>query len=303
MSKEKTVQTKKSNLHPRNKHQGRYDFKELVKLHPDLKPYLQPNKHGNESIDFHNPAAVTALNQALLRSHFGIYYWEVPEGYLIPPVPGRADYIHYTADLISGENRDPKRPVRCLDIGTGASLIYPIIGVRAYNWQFVATESNEASVLSAQNILDNNKTIREHIELRKQQDRKDIFKGIIKEREYFDLTICNPPFHASAEEAAAGNIRKLKNLKKQKTNKTKLNFGGKNNELWCEGGEKAFVKKMIHESKRYGKQCRWFTCLISKKNHLQRHYDTLKSAHAKEVKTIETGQGNKVSRILAWRFY
>ncbi len=38
-----------------------------------------------------------------------------------------------------------------------------------------------------------------------------------------------------------------------------LNFGGQQQELWCEGGEVAFIKKMIEESKGFAKQVMWFT--------------------------------------------
>lgn len=38
-----------------------------------------------------------------------------------------------------------------------------------------------------------------------------------------------------------------------------LNFGGQQQELWCEGGEVAFITQMIAESQQFGRQVKWFT--------------------------------------------
>ena len=107
-------------LHPRNKHRERYNFKLLIKTCPELKPFVFINKFDDESIDFFNPEAVKILNKALLKQYYNIDYWDVPKGYLCPPIPGRADYIHYIADLL-GESNNGKIPtgkkLKVLDIG------------------------------------------------------------------------------------------------------------------------------------------------------------------------------------------
>jgi 23S rRNA (adenine1618-N6)-methyltransferase len=140
----------------------------------------------------------------------------------------------------------------------------------------------------------------EKIECRLQPSSKHIFNNILKPDEFFDVSICNPPFHASAEEAVAGSQRKNENLGLK--HKNKLNFGGQNAELWCEGGEEAFISNMIFESKEIGKQITWFTSLISKKEHLPSIYFYLKKVIAIDVKTINMAQGQKTSRIVAWTF-
>jgi len=114
--------------------------------------------------------------------------------------------------------------------------------------------------------------------------------------------MCNPPFHASAEEAAAGTRRKLHNLGGSKTRSPVLNFSGKSSELWCDGGELAFVRRMIVQSARLPHQCLWFTTLISKSAHLPRLQQALREVNVADVKTIEMAQGQKQSRILAWTF-
>lgn len=287
----------KNNFHPRNRHRTQYDFKSLIKSHPPLREFLQLNEHEQETIDFFDPEAVIALNKALLKRYYNIEYWELPKGYLCPPIPGRADYIHYMADLFGEEHRN----LRCLDIGVGTSCIYPIIGVNEYDWTFVGTDIESKAIESSLQIVKNNKSLEGKVELRLQKSL-DIFKGIIKPKEKFDLTICNPPFHKSAKEAEQGNIKKTSNLRGAVVVKPRLNFGGKNNELWCPGGELKFVNDMIYQSKEFASQVKWFSTLVSKKEHLQKNYFHLDKLKAAEVKTIEMKQGNKVSRILAWRF-
>ncbi len=293
----------KPTLHPKNKHKGRYNFDELNASHPDLETFVKPNKYGDLSIDFSNPKAVRALNTALLKHFYDISYWEIPENYLCPPIPGRADYIHHIAQLLGKKNKykvPMNGKVKCLDVGTGANCIYPIIGHQEYGWHFVGSDIDETAIKSAIHIVEKNKNISENIELRLQSNSKHIFKGIIRHNEVFDLIICNPPFHSSEKDAMASAQRKVKNLKQQKL--TSLNFGGTHKELWCKGGEKQFIANMIKESLYFKKSCYWFTTLVSKKENLKAIYSHLKRVDAHQIKTINMGQGNKISRIVAWTF-
>jgi len=189
-----------------------------------------------------------------------------------------------------------------LDVGVGANCIYPIIGVVDYGWTFVGSDVELASLKNAQSIIDNNRVLNKKIELRQQKNRNNIFQSIIQPEDRFDLTVCNPPFHRSANEASAGSLRKVKNLGQKKKQEPVLNFGGQGNELWCEGGEIQFIQTMIRESALYKKNCSWFTTLVSKKESLNAIYKAFKNVAVKEVRTIEMQHGNKTSRIVAWRF-
>lgn len=294
-------------MHARNKHRLGYDFKALIKAVPQLRPFVTVNQYDNQTINFANPEAVKMLNRALLKLHYNIDYWDIPEGYLCPPIPGRADYIHYVADLLAASNEGVVRKgkkVKVLDIGVGANCVYPIIGHQEYGWSFVGTDIDEEAIVSAQNIIDHNKQLKNAIELRLQKHRADIFVFAIKPGERFDLTICNPPFHASIKEAAEGSRRKWDNLGLKSGNEKApvLNFGGQNAELWYPGGEAAFLKQMATQSTRFAKQCLWFTTLVSKKENLRILYNALQKASATEVQTINMSQGQKASRIMAWTF-
>lgn len=291
----------KSELHIRNKHRSKYDFQALTEKLPELKNFISNNKFGNESIDFINPAAVKALNKALLMLHYGIKYWDIPPQNLCPPIPGRADYIHYAADVLAETGKIPLgKQIRILDVGVGANTVYPIIGNKEYGWHFVGSDIDKNALQNAQKILSNNDDLKEEIELRWQPSNKNIFKNIIQPNEYFDLTICNPPFHASQAEAMQGTQRKLKNL--GKTEKTILNFGGQGSELWCEGGEVSFILNMISESEGFKKQCLWFSTLVSKSENLKIIQAELEKINASEVKIISMETGNKISRVVFWTF-
>lgn len=291
----------KTLLHPRNKHQGRYDLNQLAAACSELAPFIKPNAYQELSIDFSNPKAVKALNKALLKAHYNIQYWDIPKGHLCPPIPGRADYIHHLSDLVIA-HKEVASNIRCLDIGVGANCIYPIIGHQEYGWDFVGTDIAPQSIANGKEIIVNNPALQGHIDLRLQTNPKNIFKGIIQKGECFDLSMCNPPFHASLAEAQKGTLRKLNNLNKRKTNKATLNFGGKQSELWCEGGELAFIQNMIYESQEFAKNIKWFSTLVSKQSNLKPIYKTLHKLNITKVKTIAMGQGNKVSRIVAWQF-
>lgn len=292
-------------LHPRSKHRERYDFTVLNAQTPQLKHYVHKNKFGNESIDFADPRAVKMLNKALLKTHYGIENWDVPRNYLSPPIPGRADYIHNMADLLAMSNARnmPKgENIKCVDVGVGASCIYPIIGHQEYGWKFIGTDIDEVSLKSSKAIIKSNESLQGAIELRHQPSPKDVFFGVLKKDEFFDLSICNPPFHSSQAEATKASAQKVSNLSGVKTKKAVSNFGGQGNELWCEGGEKKFVRNMIRESKKFGKNIFWFSTLVSKESNLEAIYKALRNLEAADMKTLPMAQGNKVSRLVAWTF-
>ena len=293
-------------LHLRNFHNDRYDFNALIKTNPDLQEFVKPNKYGDLSIDFANPQAVISLNKALLAHFYGIKNYTIPDGYLCPPIPGRADYVHHIADLLASCNNGvilKGKTVKGLDVGIGANGIYAIIGSSVYDWNFVGSDIEIESIKSVENIVNSNEILKEKIECKLQTNPENIFTGIIKADEFYDFTLCNPPFHKSLKDAMDGNKRKVQNLTKQKTTKNALNFGGKNNELWCKGGEIAFITNMIKESFEFKNNVLWFTTLVSKKDNLPLIYKKLEDIKAKEIKTINMSCGQKITRVVAWSFF
>tara|TARA_R110002049_G_scaffold67310_9_gene174987 strand:- start:1899 stop:2753 length:855 start_codon:yes stop_codon:yes gene_type:complete len=283
---------KEKNLHPKNKFNKGYNFDALIKVNPKLKPFVSKNKFDVITIDFSNPEAVKELNKGLLFSYDTISVWDFPNENLCPPIPGRLDYIHHLADLLSIE-----KEAKILDIGTGATCIYPLLGAAEYNWNFVATDIDLDSLDTAQDIIDDNK-LTSKIELRHQPKEEEILKGILNDDDSFDAVMCNPPFFKSAEEAQGANKRKNKNL----GNNAVRNFSGNNNELWYIGGEKAFLHNYLYESSLYKEKSKWFTSLVSKKENIESLEKSSTKLGAVEFKVIPMNQGNKVTRIACWRF-
>ncbi|WP_076414111.1 23S rRNA (adenine(1618)-N(6))-methyltransferase RlmF [Shewanella sp. UCD-KL12] len=238
-----TVDSKGKGLHQRNLHRDGYDFDKLTQACPVLTPFVRPNPYGKLSIDFADPQAVKALNFALLKSDYQIEFWDIPQGFLCPPIPGRVDYIHYLEDLLRGElaledelaleqsgqnvhaeskslknsgknsrSSTKRMKINALDIGTGANLIYPILASQACGWRCVASDVDPLSIKNAANIINHNRCLQGKIETRLQTDHQKVFSGVISADERFDVTLCNPPFHSSLAEAAEGSQRKVQNL-------------------------------------------------------------------------------------------
>ena len=279
-------------MHSKNPFAKDYDFEKLIQHYSTLEQFVFTNQYGTKTIKFANPKAVKALNTALLKTHYGIT-WDIPDSNLCPPIPGRLDYLLHITDLI------PTKKIHLLDIGTGANLIYPILGTRHFNWKCTASEVDIDSLKNAQDIIDKNNSLKD-IELRHQKFKNKIFENIIQPNDSFDVVVCNPPFYKNKKDAQTTNQRKVRNLKLEE--KDPLNFGGQSNELWYKGGEEAFIKKMVSESVDFKNQVHWFTSLVSKKENLKNIKRALNKTLPSEIKIIEMGQGNKQSRFVAWTF-
>lgn len=313
-----TPVNKRPPFHPRNAHQGHYDFVALGRVCPELIAHIVLTPRGEQSINFSDAAAVLLLNKALLQLQYQIQHWVIPAGYLCPPIPGRADYIHALADILAGSmaadvasglNLIQGAHIRALDIGTGASCIYPLIGARSYGWKFTASDIDPVSISTAKFIVQHNTGLHKLITPVLQKNPAAIFNGIMQKQDFYHLTLCNPPFYRSLEEASAANARKVQNLARHKKSapapvaSAQRNFGGQKAELWCAGGEQAFIQQMIHESVSYAKQVAWFSSLVSDQDNLKPLQISLKKLGAQQIKVVNMGQGQKISRLLAWSFY
>lgn len=285
-------------MHKNSLHTNSYDFELLTKNHEALKSHVFVNDYQNQTIDFSNPEAVKALNTALLYTHYDVKFWEFPDKNLCPPIPSRADYIHHLADLLRRSHLESD--VKVLDIGVGASCIYPLLGNSIYNWSFVGSDIDEKSLQIAQKIIDKN-NLENVIELRLQRDYQHILKGILNPSDKFTASVCNPPFFKSQADALDATKTKLKGLGK-KSDKVIRNFSGTPKELCYAGGEKAFLHNYLYESSQFPKQCYWFTSLVSNVSHVRSMEASLKKLGATEFRVLDMIQGNKVSRVVAWSF-
>lgn len=285
-------------MHKNSKHNKKYDFEALIKNYEPLKIHVYVNDYQTQTIDFSNPQAVKALNTALLYTYYEVEYWEFPDENLCPPVPSRVNYMHHLADLLKESHL--KKNVHILDVGVGATCIYPLLGCATYNWHFVGSDIDTTSLKVAQHIIDKN-NLGNSIELRRQNDPQQILNGIIKSTDKFAASVCNPPFYKSQAEAFEATRSKLKGLGKS-TDAVVRNFSGTPKELSYAGGEKAFLHNYLYESSQHQERCFWYTSLVSNVNNVRSMQESLKKLGATDVRVIEMRQGNKVSRVVAWTF-
>lgn len=283
-------------MHDEHPYKNGYNFDQLIASYPDLVNLIITTPDGRKSISFHDPMAVHALNAALLSHTYGIGNYKLASGYLSPPVPSRLDYVLHIRDIVGSGRK------KGLDIGTGANVIYPILGAAHCNWTMVGSEVDEDSFALAKAVLQqlhwSGQDHSDLIEIRRQHDRGSILKNIIAADEHFDFVMCNPPFYSSEKEATKAHLKKNKNLN---TVPTTSNFNGQPHELWCNGGEALFIKRLIKESVLFKDQVKWFTCLVAHKNHLaqiEKQLLRLKS----DYQVVPMNSGHKKSRFISWRF-
>ena len=294
------VAASKAGLHRQNPFAAPYPLADLCQYQPALQQHLRETPAGL-SVDFANPDAVQALNAALLHWRYGLADYQLPAGNLCPAVPGRLDYLLYLRDLLLADHTGkaiPARKVQLLDVGCGANLIYSLLAACELKWQGIASDIAVASLQHAQQLLAQYQ-LEKRIVLRHQPEPQQIFSNILVAGQYVDLTVCNPPFHTDSAAAAAGTARKRRGLG---AGHDGLNFAGQSNELWCDGGERGFLRRMIDDSRQFGHQVYWFSSLVSKAEHLAPLQQQLQQVGVSRQQVIPMQQGNKQSRILCWSF-
>ena len=282
------------------KFNSKYNIPKLIQVLPELEDKIISNKKGEPTINFSDSESIYLLNKALLKSHYQIKDWTLPKNYLVPPVPGRFDYVNGIVNLILSEGSGSYKPslLNGIDIGCGASCIYPLLFTSEYKGRMLATDVDLEAIKNAKKIAIANPDLR--IEFYHQKIKNSILNGVIRQKELYEFTMCNPPFYENIKSAQKANERKEKNLK---TGRKSRNFLGQQNELIYPGGEKSFVRKIIEESFSYHSSVLWFSVLVSDKNHLKLFKNLLKDEKVKDFKIVEMTRGNKISRFIAWTFF
>ncbi|CAA15827.2 23S rRNA/U6 snRNA (adenine-N(6))-methyltransferase Mtl16 [Schizosaccharomyces pombe] len=242
----------------------------------------------NGRIDFWNEDAIRTLGKAILDRDYSLRV-EFPENRLCPMVPNRATYIRYIHDLLSSTSgqKDKKRIIG-LDIGTGASCIYPLLGCRMYSYDFVGTEIDKFSFETAKsNILQNNMESQIKIVLRSKQD---CLLPDTEGMEEFTFVMCNPPFYEHEEDFI--------NFKQNPPSGV---CTGVYHEMVTEGGEVGFANKILTESKKR-KGIQWYTCMFGKKSSVPAVVDKLREQNISNYGIYELALGKTKRWIICWSF-
>ncbi|XP_013860754.1 RNA N(6)-adenosine-methyltransferase mettl16 [Austrofundulus limnaeus] len=280
-------------MHPRNRYKDKPpDFAYLASKYPDFQQHVHTSLTGRPVVNFKEPEAVRALTCTLLKEDFGLTI-EIPLERLIPTVPLRLNYIHWVEDLIDGQ----KQPRRGIDIGTGASCIYPLLGATMNGWYFLATEVDDICFdYAKKNVEQNNMS--DLIKVVKVPQKTLLMDALKEETEIvYDFCMCNPPFFANQLEAKGVNSRNSR-----RPPPSSVNTGGVT-EIMAEGGELEFVKRIIHDSLQLKKRLRWYSCMLGKKCSLTPLKEELRKQRVPKVTHTEFCQGRTMRWALAWSFY
>ncbi|XP_050295563.1 U6 small nuclear RNA (adenine-(43)-N(6))-methyltransferase [Anthonomus grandis grandis] len=279
-------------MHPRNIYKTPPDFKQLAIQFPDFQKYVKLDISGKPVFDFKDPNALRALSRTLLKKDFNLDV-EMPSNKLVPTIPLRLNYILWIEDLLGFIQKEGI--VKGIDIGTGASCIYPLMAAKKNNWKMLATETDDESVVCARKNIEMN-NLQELITVKK-VSCDYIFKEALNVDEEFDFCMCNPPFFSSTQE-----LHPFFKSRKQNRPHPKNAFVASVNEVVSKGGEVEFVQKIIKESREIGKKIKIYTSMVGQKSSLPILKKSLREAEVNSFKEVEFCQGNTTRWGLAWTF-
>ncbi|XP_038228306.1 RNA N6-adenosine-methyltransferase METTL16 [Dermochelys coriacea] len=284
-------------MHARNRYRDKPpDFAYLASRYPAFRQHVQTSLSGRASLNFKDPEAVRALTCTLLKEDFGLTI-DIPLERLIPTVPLRLNYIHWVEDLIGHQDGDKQVLRRGIDIGTGASCIYPLLGATLNGWYFLATEVDDMCFNYAKKNVEQN-NLSDLIKVVKVPQKTLLMDALKEESEIiYDFCMCNPPFFANQLEAKGVNSRNPR-----RPPPSSVNTGGIT-EIMAEGGELEFVKRIIHDSLQLKKRLRWYSCMLGKKCSLAPLKEELRIQGVPKVTHTEFCQGRTMRWALAWSFY
>ncbi|KAF0696669.1 Aste57867_12587 [Aphanomyces stellatus] len=273
-------------IHPRNMYRTPPDFAALANQYTSLRPHVHISSKGAAVMQWSDPQAVKELTKALLHRDFGLT-WDMPLNRLCPPLTNRLNYIHWIEDLILLSQPSYvstiDSPIRGLDVGTGASCIYPLLGHALNQWHFVATDIDPASIECAATTIHAN-NLATAINLQLVDNSSSIFPPLSRPLLF---TMCNPPFFDSIDEADTN---------------PRTSCTGSALEMTTPGGEVAFIGRMIQESVALTTQVRWYTSLIGRKASLRPLLASLRAHGISNTRTTEFLQGRTTRWGIAWSF-
>ncbi|KLU82441.1 hypothetical protein MAPG_01513 [Magnaporthiopsis poae ATCC 64411] len=269
------------------------DFRQLALEDADFAAVLK--KSGQ--LDFTDPVAFLQLTKSTLKRDFGLDI-ELPADRLCPPIPNRHNYILWLKELLDSSSYDrPGGRLSGIDIGTGASCIYPLLGCTQRPWEFIATDLDEKSLsYAAENVKRNG--LKHRIRLVQRRVPEDPLIPLDELGvDSVDFVMTNPPFYESAEE--------MDRLASSKMRPPDSACTGAPVEMICDGGEVRFVGRMLAESLRLRHRVRWYTAMLGKLSSLEILVDGLRATEglAANFAVAEFVQGTKTRRwAVAWSF-
>ncbi|KAK0641968.1 hypothetical protein B0T16DRAFT_420787 [Cercophora newfieldiana] len=266
------------------------NFKQLARQDAAFASFIKEDG----KLDFTDPAAMMQLTKTLLMADFGLRL-EMPDDRLCPPVTNRHNYILWLKGLMDTTSYGPPgRKICGIDVGTGASCIYPLLGATQRPLHFVATDIDPKSLEYA----------RRNVRLNGLEDRIQILERTVTsaliplsdlEVESVDFVMMNPPFYSSEDEMLSSA--------KGKGHPPHSACTGAPVEMVCEGGEVAYIGRMMDESLVFRDRVQWYTAMVGKASSIEALVDRLRENRIDNFAVTEFIQGNKTRRwALGWSF-
>ncbi|KAF3767237.1 hypothetical protein M406DRAFT_39337 [Cryphonectria parasitica EP155] len=255
--------TSRGDFYFRNLYAKEPDFRQLARQDADFRAILKPN----DQLDFTDPAAV----------------------------PNRHNYILWLKQLLdSSSYNEPGGKLSGLDIGTGASCIYPLLGCAQRPWSFIATDIDADNLKHAiKNVALNSFEDRIRIVSRKPEDLLIPLEEL--NLSHIDFVMTNPPFYQSEAEMLKSAAKKSRPPHSACT--------GAPVEMVCDGGEVAFVSRILEESLVLKDRVQWYTSMFGMVSSLEVMVEKVRERGINNYAVMEFLQGNKTRRwALAWSF-
>ena len=268
-------------MHPRNPYKTPPNFKELAIQYPSFRKVVTQDLGGKIHLDFTNQEAVRALTETLFLRDFKLNV-KIPDNSLVPTLPSRLNYLLWIEDLLS--LFPDCEEIVGIDIGAGASAVYPLVAAQHFNWSMMATEADNDNLIAARDNVERNKL--DHKVTLVKSEINEIFKKLLKNNseKVFDFSMCNPPFYTQGKHLS--DDQSVGSEAEMKTN----------------GGEVAFVKTMMSESKDNPLRVRVYTVLLGHKSSLSPLKQHLTSMSVTSFVSTEFCQGKTMRWGLAWTF-
>ncbi|KAI5721051.1 hypothetical protein M8J77_015296 [Diaphorina citri] len=188
-------------MHPRNKYRVPPDFKQLAIEYPEFRKHLHQELSGKLKFNFQNPDALRIFTTTLLRKDFGLNV-EIPPMRLVPTLPLRLNYILWIEDLL--EANQISSPITGIDIGAGASCIYPLLSCKKNSWHMLALENDPQSYQCAQRNVEQNE-MQDFIKVKHTTSSECDLQPYLDPNVTYSFTMCNPPFFSSVEDLVGNN--------------------------------------------------------------------------------------------------
>ncbi|KAI8739325.1 methyltransferase protein 16 [Biomphalaria glabrata] len=280
-------------MHQRNRYKNKKpSFLDLALKYPEFRAHTTQDESGKVFLDFKNAEALRALTTCLLIEDFGLSM-ELPSDRLVPTLPLRLNYIHWLEDIVGKEENKWG-----IDIGTGASCIYPVLAASMNKWHFLATEADDENFVYAnKNVSANN--LQDYINVL-QVTSEDILVAPLQsftQTNKFDFCMCNPPFFADHLEAQA--ITNTRSAQRPEAGSVST---ASPQECIAQGGEVGFIRHMIEESTVLRDKIRVYTSMVGKKSSLQHLKEDLKHHKVAKYSTTEFCQGKTMRWGIAWTY-